>query len=161
MKQDYSKLGDKMKEMFEPSLSEQGYKEKPDLKLAFEVAEKTLGFSIKPLKAQTPEEYAEWSKKQDEKRKKWDEAHPEQAAKRDAWFKKYSTKKEHILTSEERELVKELLKIDDSTLDTMSTYIFEDGDICIRTPQRTWTSLCGREWTVNMKDKTINLTAMN
>lgn len=54
-------------------------------------------------------------------------------------------KKEHILTSEERELVKELLKINDSTLDTMSTYIFEDGDLCIRTPQHTWISLCGRE----------------
>ena len=70
-------------------------------------------------------------------------------------------KKEHILTFEERELVKELLKINDSTFNTMSTYIFEDGDLCIRTPQHTWTSLCEREWMVNTKDKIINLTAMN
>ena len=137
------------------------YKEKPDLKMVFDVLRKTIGFDLSQTKPMSDEEYIEWSKKQDEERKKWDEAHPEQAAKRDAWIKKYSTKKEHILTSEERELVKELLKIDDSTLDTMSTYIFEDGDICIRTPQRTWTSLCGREWTVNMKDKPIKLTSMN
>jgi len=137
------------------------YKEKPGLKMVFDILRKTIGFDLSQTKPMSDEEYKKWDAENERRRKEWDEAHPEQAAKRDAWFKKYSTKKEHILTSEERELIKELLKIDDSALDTMSTYIFEDGDICIRTPQHTWTSLCGREWTVNIKDKTINLTAMN
>ena len=137
------------------------YKEKPGLKMVFDILRKTIGFDLSQTKPMSDEEYKKWDAENERRRKEWDEAHPEQAAKRDAWNKKYSSKKEHILTSEERELVKELLKIDDYTLDTMSTYIFEDGDLCIRTPQHTWTSLCGREWTVNMKDKTINLTAMN
>ena len=137
------------------------YKEKPDLKTVFDILHNTIGFDLSQTKPMSDEEYKSWSEKNEKRRKEWDETHTEQATKRDAWFKKYSSRKEHILTSEERELVKELLKIDDSTLDTMSTYIFEDGDICIRTPRYTWTSLCGREWTVNMKDKTINLTAMN
>lgn len=118
--------------------------------MIFDVLRKTIGFDLLQTKPMSDEEYI-----------KWDEAHLEQNAKRDAWNKKYSSKKEHILTSEERELVKELLKINDSTLNTMSTYIFEDGDLCIKTPQHTWASLCGREWMVNTKDKTINLTAMN
>ena len=137
------------------------YKEKPNLKMVFDIINKTIGFDLPQTKLMSDKEYKKWSEENERKQKEWDEAHPEKAAKRDAWVKKYFTKKEHILTSEERELIKELLKIDDSTLDTMSTYIFEDGDICIRTPQRTWNSLCGREWTVNMKDKTIKLTSMN
>ncbi len=137
------------------------YKGKPDLKTVFDILRNTIGVDLSQTKAMSGEEYKKWDVENERRRKEWDKDHPEQAAKRDAWNKKYSSKKEHILTSKERELVKELLKIDDSTIDTMSTYIFEDGDICIRTPQHTWTSLCGREWTVNIKDKTINLTAMN
>ena len=129
--------------------------------MIFDVLRKTIGFDLLQTKPMSDEEYIKWDTENESSRKKWDEAHLEQTAKRDAWNKKYSSKKEHMLTSEERELVKELLKINDSTLDTMSTYIFEDGDLCIRTPQHTWTSLCGREWMVNTKDKIINLTAMN
>ena len=137
------------------------YKEKTDLKTVFDILRKTIGFDLSQTKAMSDEEYTKWEVENERRRKEWDKAHPEQAAQRDAWFKKYSSRKEHILTSEERELVKELLKIDDSTLDTMSTYIFEDGDICVRTPEFTWTSLCGREWTINIKERTINLTSMN
>lgn len=129
--------------------------------MIFDVLRKTIGFDLVQTKPMSDEEYKKWNTENERIRKKWDEAHPEQAVKRDVWNKKYSSKKEHILTYEERKLVKELLKIDDSTLNTMSTYIFEDEDLCIRTPQHTWTSLCGREWMVNTKDKTINLITMN
>ena len=79
MEPDYNKLGNQMKEMFEtfkPKSSTDTYKEK-DLKLAFDVASKTIGFNIKPMKAQTEEEYTAWRKEEEEKRKKWEEEHTE------------------------------------------------------------------------------------
>lgn len=64
MKPDYSKLGDKMKEMFEPSLSEQRYKEKPDLKMAFGILRKTIGvdLSTKPM---SDEDYTDEEKEEE------------------------------------------------------------------------------------------------
>ena len=79
-----------------------------------------------------------------------------------AWEEKYKTRKPYTPTDEERETIKELLNIDsDKRFDTLDIYIFSDGDICVRTPQYTWTSLCGREWTINLKDRKVTLTALN
>lgn len=64
-------------------------------------------------------------------------------------------------TEEERKTLKELLHMNDSWFDTMDIYIFDDGDICVRTPQVSWMNLCGREWTIDLKKKKVSLTSMN
>ena len=155
MEPDYNKLGNQMKEMFEtfkPKSSTDTYKEN-DLKLAFEVASKTIGFNIKPLKAQTEEEYAAWRKEEEEKRKKWEEEHPEEVAKWKAYENKKASKKPYTLTPEEREIVKELLQTDDKGLDELTITIMNDGEISARTPEISWKVLAGREWWINLKEK--------
>ena len=78
-----------------------------------------------------------------------------------SWIEKYESKKPYVLSQEEREIVKELLNIDDDYLDMMDIYIFNDGDICVRTPQVSWMNLCGREWTIDLEKKKVSLTSMN
>jgi len=139
-------IGDKFKELFDIPLSKQGYESKPDLKIAFEVASKTLGFYIPPLKAQhivEPEITEEENKVISE--------HERISASR----------KPYVLKPEEREIVKELLNTDDKGLDELEIYILCDGEICVRTPEISWKVLAGREWWFDLEKKTHRLVSMN
>lgn len=136
--------------------------DKNTLRLAMEVASKTIGFDLAEAKAMSNKEFAEWSKRQEKERKKWEAEHPELVAAHKKWEEKYNSKKPYTLNPQERELVKEILHIwDDKTLDYYETYIYNDGEICVRSPQRAWNALAGREWSVNLQTKTSRCMCMN
>lgn len=136
--------------------------DKDKLKLAMEVASKTIGFDLASAKAMSNEEFTAWTIKQEKERKKWEAKHPELVAAHKKWEEKYNSKKPYILAPWERELVKEILHMpDDKTLDYYETYIYNDGEICIRSPQRAWNALAGREWSVNLQTKTSKCMCMN
>lgn len=137
--------GDKFKELFDIPLSKQGYESNPDLKTVFDVASKTIGFYIAPLKAEPSEpEITEEENKAISEHEKI-----------------RNSRKPYVLKPEEREIVKELLNTDDEGLDELEIYILCDGEICVRTPLYTWTSLCGREWWFDLKNKTHYLVSMS
>lgn len=136
--------------------------DKNALKIAMEVASKTIGFDLVGAKAMTNEEFTAWTIKQEKERKKWEAEHPEFVAAHKKWEEKYSSKKPYILAPWERELVKEILHMpDDKTLDYYETYIYNDGEICVRSPQRAWIALAGREWSVNLQTKTSKCMCMS
>jgi hypothetical protein len=131
------------------------------LDLIHKIVKKTVGYKLVGTKPMSDEEYKKWSEENDKKRKRWEETHPEQMVALRSWLEKYESKKPYVLSQEEREIVKELLNIDDDYLDMMDIYIFDDGDICVRTPQVSWMNLCGREWTIDLEKKKVSLTSMN
>lgn len=136
--------------------------DKNALKIAMEIASKTIGFDLASAKAMSNEEFAAWTIKQEKERKKWEAEHPELVAAHKKWEEKYNSKKPYILNPQERELVKEILNLfDDKTLDYYETYIYNDGEICVRSPQRAWNALAGREWSVNLQTKTYKCMCMN
>lgn len=134
---------------------------KNPLDLIHKIVKKTVGYELVGTKPMSDNELKKWNEEREQARKEWEESHPEQVAAIKAWEKKYHSKKPYTLSDEEREIIKEVLHIDDEHLDTMDIYIYNDGDICVRTPQFTWSSLCGREWSVNLKEKKSTLTCMN
>lgn len=117
------------------------------LNLIQKIVSKTIGYDLVSTKASSEEELKKWNEEREKVIKEWEE--------------KYHSKKPYTLSDEEREIIKEVLHMDDKVLDTMDIYIYNDGDICVRTPQFTWSSLCGREWSVNLKEKKSTLTCMN
>jgi len=131
------------------------------LDLISKIVSKTIGFDLAETKPMTPEEFKNWEEENERKRKEWEDAHPEEVAARKAWEEKYKTRKTYEPTPEEKKSLKELLHMDDKVLDTMDIYIFNDGDICVRTPEISWKVLAGREWTVNLNEKKVTLTSMN
>lgn len=132
------------------------------LDLIHKIVSKTIGYDLVETKPMTEEENKKFWEENERRRKEWEDSHPEEVTKMKAWEEKYKTRKPYTPTNEERETIKELLNIDsDEWFDTLEIYIFSDGDICVRTPQSTWTSLCGREWTINLKDRKVTLTALN
>ena len=131
------------------------------LDLIHKIAKKTVGYKLVGTKPMSDEEYKKWSEEYDKRRKRWEETHPEQMVALRSWLEKYESKKPYVLSQEERGIVKELLNIDDDYLDMMDIYIFDDGDICVRTPQVSWMNLCGREWTIDLEKKKVSLTSMN
>jgi len=134
---------------------------KNPLNLMHKIVKKTAGYKLIGTKPMSDEEYKKWSEENDKRRKRWEETHPEEMVALRSWFEKYESKKPYVLSQEEREIVKELLNIDDDYLDMMDIYIFDDGDICVRTPQVSWMHLCGREWVINLKKKKVSLTSIN
>ena len=136
--------------------------DKNALKIAMEIASKTIGFDLASAKAMSNEEFAAWTIKQEKERKKWEAEHPGLVAAHKKWEEKYNSKKPYILANWERELVKEILHMpDDKTLDYYETYIYNDGEICVRSPQRAWNALAGREWSVNLQTKTSKCMCMS
>ena len=131
------------------------------LDLIQKIVSKTIGYDLVETKPMTEEENKKFWEENERRRKEWEESHPEEVAKIKAWEEKYNSKKPYTLSDEEKEIIKEVLNIDEKLLDTMDIYIYNDGDICVRTPQFTWSSLCGREWSVNLKEKKSTLTCMN
>lgn len=131
------------------------------MKQILEIVNKTIGFDLVETKPMSDEEYKKWSDENERRRKEWEDSHPEEVAAIKAWEEKYNSKKPYTLSKEEREIIKEVLNMPDKVLDTMDIYIYNDGEICVRTPQHSWSSLCGREWSVNIKDKKSTLTCMN
>lgn len=134
---------------------------KNPLDLIQKIVSKTIGYDLVETKPMTEEENKKFWEENERRRKEWEESHPEEVAKMKAWEEKYHSKKPYTLSNDEREIIKEVLHMDDKVLDTMDIYIYNDGDICVRTPQFTWTSLCGREWSVNLKEKKSTITCMN
>lgn len=67
----------------------------------------------------------------------------------------------YTLTDEEREVVKEVLNVPDKYLYRCEIHLCENGDINVKSPRDTWMTLCGREWKINIKDKTYELLSMN
>ena len=131
------------------------------LDLIHKIVSKTIGYDLVETKPMTGDEFKKWSEENDRRRKEWEDSHPEEVAARKAWDEKYKTKKPYTPTNEERETIKELLHMDDDRLSIMDIYIFDDGDICVRTPPATWAGLCGREWTINLKDRKVTVTAFS
>ena len=131
------------------------------LDLIKKIVSKTIGYDLTGTKASSEEELKKWNEEREKARKEWEESHPEEVAAQKAWLEKYKSKKPYTPTSKEREIIKELLHIDDDYLDMMDIYIFDDGDICVRTPQVSWMNLCGREWTIDLEKKKVSLTSMN
>lgn len=131
------------------------------IELISKIVSKTIGFGLVETKPMTPEEFKNWKEENERKRQEWEDAHPEEVAARKTWEEKYKTRKPYEPTPEEKESLKELLHMDDKVLDTMDIYIFNDGDICVRTPEISWKVLAGREWTVNLKEKKVTLTSMS
>lgn len=127
----------------------------------FNIARAMIGFDLTPIKPMDEKEVAEWNKKLKEENNKWEAEHPEQVKARNEWKEKYSKKKPYTLTADEREIVKELLNTDDDGLDSLSIEIYPDGELCVSTPQQSWFALAGREWCINLKNKTHRLTAMS
>ena len=131
------------------------------LDLIQKIVSKTVGYDLVGTKPMSDEEFKKWEDERKKERKEWEDSHPEEVAAIKAWQEKYNSKKPYTLSDEEREIIKEVLHMDDKALDTMDIYIYNDGDICVRTPQFSWASLCGREWSVNLKEKKSTLTCMN
>ena len=122
---------------------------------------KTIGYDLVETKPMSDDELKKWNEEREQARKEWEYSHPEEVAAIKAWEEKYKSRKPYTPTEEERKTLKELLHMNDSWFDTMDIYIFDDGDICVRTPQVSWMNLCGREWTINLKKKKVSLTSMN
>ena len=74
---------------------------------------------------------------------------------------KYDSKQPYTPTNDEKEIIKEVLHMNDDWFNTMEVYIFNDGELCVTTPDIAWDNLCGREWWVNLKEKKAILKAMN
>ena len=130
--------------------------------MVMEVASKTIGFDLAECKPMSNEEFSEWNIKQEKERKKWGDEHPELEKKKKKWEEKHNSKKPYILAPWERELVKEILHMpDDKTLDYYETYIYNDGEICVRSPQRAWNALAGREWAINLQTKASKCMCMS
>lgn len=89
------------------------------------------------------------------------ETRPEIYDKMVAENNRYETKQPYTPTDEELELIKEILRMNDEWLNTMEIYIFDDGDLCVCTPEIAWENLCGREWWINLKEKKATLKFMN
>lgn len=131
------------------------------LDLIQKIVSKTIGYELVETKPMSDDELKKWNEEREKARKEWEKSHPEEVAAIKAWEEKYKTKKPYTLSDKEKEIIKEVLNMDEKLLDTMDIYIYNDGDICVRTPQFTWTSLCGREWSVNLKEKKSTLTCIN
>ena len=131
------------------------------LDLIQKIVSKTIGYDLVSTKASSEEELKKWNEEREKVRKEWEESHPEEVAAQKDWLEKYKSKKPYTPTSKEKEIIKELLHMDDVGLSIMDIYIFNDGKLCVRTPQHTWTCMCGREWTVDLKERTSFLTCMN
>lgn len=138
------------------------WQKKGPLGMVMETASKTIGFDLVGTKPMSNEEFSEWNIKQEKERKKWEAKHSEIVAANKKWEEKLNSKKPYILAPWERELVKGILHMpDDKTLDYYETYIYNDGEICVRSPQRAWNALAGREWAVNLQTKTSKCMCMN
>lgn len=73
----------------------------------------------------------------------------------------YNGKRPYILKTEEKEIVKRLLNIDDIDLDKLTININDEGKILVRTPDYTWMSLCGREWLIDLENESHKLVCMS
>ena len=122
--------------------------------LVSKIAQNTIGFDLTTVEPMSKEETEQWLKENERANKEYKEKHKD-------FYNKYGNQKPYTLTPEEREIVKEVLKMSDERLDTMEIGIHEDGDINVKTPRSSWLSLDGREWWVNLKEKTCKCVALS
>lgn len=68
------------------------------------------------------------------------------------------------VTESDRDRVREIvggnIDIDDKELG-LELYWTKGGKIAIRTPERTWMALCGREWHVDIDNGTYDIASLN
>ena len=131
------------------------------MSLAGQIAGKTIGADLVQTKPMTDEEVLEWKGKLAEARKKWEDEHPEEAAEQKEFDQWLNSKEPYVLKDFERERIKEIMKIDDETLNKYETYIYADGQISLRTSHVSWFALAGREWAVNIKTGEYHCVAMS
>ena len=74
---------------------------------------------------------------------------------------KSGSKKEYELSRFERDVVKELLHIDDNLLDSCTITKMDNGEISVSTSRVSWMSLSGREWRINVDNKTAKCVRMS
>ena len=133
---------------------------KGDEKL-FDVIKSTIGFDLISTQPQTEEEYNEYKKRLKEERELWEKEHPEQVKQIEEFNKKMSSKKPYIPAHWEREIIKRILKMNDNSLDSCEITILDDGDISVRTCNKSWWNLAGREWWISIPKGTCNCVAMS
>lgn len=134
---------------------------KNSLNLIHKIVKNTVSYDLVGTKPMSNDETKKWFEENKRKQKEWEDSHPEEVKSRRVWFEKYLSKTPYTPSPEEREIIKEVLNMNDAVLDTMDIYIFNDGEICVRSPQFTWNSLCGREWSVNLKERKSSLICMS
>lgn len=120
-----------------------------------DIASKTIGFDLAQVTAPTKEETKKWLAEQECKKKEFEDEHPEIIEQRKRWNDLYASKKPYIPTQAEKQVIHELLHMDMDSINEMEITIFKDGDISVRTPTSSWMSLAGREWKINIKEKTV------
>lgn len=131
------------------------------MSLAGQIAAKTIGADLVQTKPMTDEEVLEWKGKLAEARKKWEDEHPEEAAEQKEFDQWLNSKEPYTLNDFERKRVKEILDMDDEKLNRYETYIYADGQIALRTSQRSWRALAGRELAVNLETGEWRCVAMS
>lgn len=70
-------------------------------------------------------------------------------------------KREYNPTSEDFEIIKQVLKGFDPNLENFSYSIDDNGNIYVKTCPHSWRVSAGRKWIINVKNKTCKLVAMN
>lgn len=56
----------------------------------------------------------------------------------DEWEKAEASRIPYVLTQDELETIKGVIKMPDEYIDKCSIYKYEDGDICVESPLFTW-----------------------
>ncbi len=71
----------------------------------------------------------------------------------------YKGRKEYKPTYEEEFIIKILIKCND--ISKFDIFINDNGELIVSTPKESWFALAGREWLVNIKNKSVRLIAMS
>lgn len=127
----------------------------------FDVLKSTIGFDMVSTKPQAEEEYNEYQNRLNEEKKKWEEDHPDLAQELNKFNKKQSSKKSYTPSSSEKETIKKILKMNDTSLDSCEISIMDDGEISVSTCKSSWIALAGREWWINLQNETCKCVAMS
>ena len=126
-----------------------------DLDIIMKIAEKTIGFDLEGVKASTPEEIEEYEKYCEENNILHLSSKPSNTPMPDY----YKGRKEYKPTYEEEIIIKTLIKCNDISKFNIS--INDNGELIVRTPKESWWCLAGREWLVDLKNKSVRLIAMS
>lgn len=132
-----------------------------DFGTIFDITKNTIGFNLVSVKPMSDEELSEYNKKMKEEREKWEKEHIDNVEAMKRFEKKSGSKKEYELSRSERDVVKELLHMDDNLLDSCTITKMNDGEISVSTSRGSWMSLSGREWWINVENKTAKCVMMS
>lgn len=127
------------------------------------IAEQTIGFDIEPVKSMSEEETKEQTKENDFSNI-WDENDffEKCSRKRDAFEETDVDETGYVPTDEEISVISSIIHYDN--IDYLKKWSFnkvDDNTIIVSTPRSSWLCLAGREWVVDMKERTSRLTKMS